>query len=116
MKNYKVERLEKGETIVSREPGNSMTPLIYSKEPIILEPVQDWLVFKKGDVAYVKIKGRFYTHLVHGIDKDKGLLIGNNHGHVQGWTKKVYAKGHIIPNEYKDKAEEYLEIFKNNRQ
>lgn len=108
-RNFKVERLLKGEYLVSREPGNSMTPLIKSREPIILEPKTDWNEFSKGDVAYVKIHGRFYTHLVHGVDKDKGLLIGNNHGHIQGWTKTVFAKGHIIPRDRLADAEKYLE-------
>lgn len=27
-RNFKVEKLEQGETIISREPGNSMVPLI----------------------------------------------------------------------------------------
>ena len=112
MRNFKVEKLEKGEYIISREPGNSMTPILMSREPVILEPVKDWSGFEKDDIAYVKIHGKYYTHLVHGVDTEKGLLIGNNHGHVQGWTKKVYAKAHTIPSEWKNKAEEYLEIWK----
>lgn len=111
MRNYKVERLEKGECIISREPGNSMTPILFSREPVILEPCNDWNQFKKGDIAYIKIHGRYYTHLVYGVDKEKGLQIGNNHGHVQGWTKKVYAKAHVIPTEWKSKAEEYLKVW-----
>lgn len=108
-RNFKVEKLERGEYIVSRESGNSMTPLIKSREPIILEPETDWNKFAKGDIAYVKIHGRYYTHLVHSVDADKGILIGNNHGHVQGWTKRVYAKGHIIPSDRLKDAETYLE-------
>ena len=111
MRNYKVEKLEKGEYIISREPGNSMTPILKSREPVILEPMNDWNNFKTGDIAYVKIHGRFYTHLVHGVDKERGLSIGNNHGHVQGWTKKIYAKAHLIPDEWKKDAEKYLEIW-----
>lgn len=45
-RNFKVEKLEQGEPIISREPGNSMVPLLYSREPVILEPVKDWSVFK----------------------------------------------------------------------
>lgn len=115
MKNFKVEKLEKGECIVSREPGNSMVPILYSKEPVILEPETDWNNFKKGDIAYVKIHGRYYTHLVHGVDEKKGLLMGNNHGHVQGWTKKIFAKAHLIPKHWDGSAEEYLEVFNKER-
>ena len=106
MRNMKVERLERGEYVISREPGNSMTPKLQSREPVILEPVKgDWSGFRKGDIAFVKINGKYYTHLVHGTDAEKGLLIGNNHGHVQGWTKKVYAKAHLIPKAFHGKAE-----------
>lgn len=113
MRNYKVEKLEKGEWIVSREPGNSMTPILKSREAVILEPVfGKWERFKKGDIAYIKIHGRYYTHLVHGVDEEKGLQIGNNHGHVQGWTKKVYAIAHLIPKTWEKTAEEYLEEIK----
>lgn len=107
-RNFKVEKLEQGQAIVSREPGNSMEPILKSREPVILEPVSDWSGFRKGDIAYVKIHGNYYTHLVHGVDESKGLLIGNNHGHVQGWTKKVYAKAHLIPKDRQSKADEYL--------
>ena len=112
MRNFKVEKLEKGECLISREPGNSMTPILKSREPVILEPMTDWNQFKTGDIAYVKIHGNYYTHLVHGVDESKGLLIGNNHGYVQGWTKKVFAKAHLIPSEWKSKSEDYLEIWK----
>lgn len=112
MRNFKVENLLDGKCIISREPGNSMTPKLQSREPVILEPMSDWNMFKKDDIAYVKIKGKYYTHLVYGVDKEKGLLIGNNHGHVQGWTRKVFAKAHIIPSEYKSNVDEYLEIWK----
>ena len=112
MRNYKIERLSKGEPIISREPGNSMTPLIKSREPVMLAPVKNWYGFKKGDIAYVKIHGNYYTHLVHEVDPEKGLLMGNNHGHIQGWTKKVYAKAYLIPGEWKGQEEEYLEEWK----
>lgn len=110
VRNFKVEKLEAGEYIISREPGNSMTPKLKSREPVILEPVNGkWDGFEKGDIAYIKIHGNYYTHLVHGVDPEKGLLIGNNHGHVQGWTKKVYAKAYLIPPERHKDAEKYLE-------
>lgn len=112
MRNFKVEKLEAGIPIISREPGNSMTPLLMSREPVVLEPKTEWMEFEPGDIAYIKIRGAYYTHLVHGVDKTRGLLIGNNHGHIQGWTKKIFAKAHLIPAEYKSDAEAYLEIWK----
>jgi hypothetical protein len=47
---------------------------------------------KKDEIAYCKVKGNYYTHKVLATDPKKGCLIGNNHGHVNGWTKQVYGR------------------------
>ncbi|MGL4374413.1 MAG: hypothetical protein ACRCS6_11540 [Turicibacter sp.] len=88
--NYKIEKLLKGESFVTSERGNSMVPLIKSGQkhkliPITIEEC------KVGDIVYCKVKGNLYTHLVKAVG-DRGLLIGNNHGKINGWTKIVYGK------------------------
>jgi hypothetical protein len=89
--NWKVEKLLNGETIISKEPGNSMTPLIKSRQPVKIEPTT-WRECEVGDIVYCKVKGRLYTHLVKGKDQKRGLLIGNNRGYTNGWTRIVYGK------------------------
>ncbi len=90
MKNFKLERLEKGETFVTSEKGNSMSPLIKSGQDHKLAPVklEDVSV---GDIVYCKVKSSYYTHLVKGKG-ERGVLIGNNKGGINGWTKNVYGK------------------------
>lgn len=90
-RNYKLEKLQNGETITTSEKGNSMLPLIKSGQQHILTPIT-WEECKEGDIVYCKVKGRFYTHLVKGTNPDKGLLIGSNKGSINGWTKQVYGK------------------------
>jgi hypothetical protein len=91
MKNYKLERLQKGETFITSEKGNSMSPIIKSGQDHKLAPakLEDC---KEGDIVYCKVHGNFYTHFVKAKNNDKGLLIGNNKGFVNGWTKQVYGK------------------------
>lgn len=91
MKNWKVEKLLSGETIISKEPGNSMLPIIRSKQPVKLAPVT-WEQVQVGDIVYCKVQGRLFTHLVRAIDPKKGCQIGNNNGYINGWTKQVYGK------------------------
>ena len=91
MRNYKLERLQAGESFVTSEKGNSMTPLITSGQEHRLAPA-DWQGCSQGDVVYCKVKGNFYTHLVKATNPVKGLLIGNNKGGVNGWTKAVFGK------------------------
>lgn len=91
MKNNKVERLLSGETIISKEPGNSMLPLIKSRQPVELTPAT-WESVEIGDIVYVKVHGNLYTHLVKSKNLEKGVLIGNNKGNINGWSKNVYGK------------------------
>lgn len=89
--NWKIEKLLLGETIISKEPGNSMLPILKSKQPVKIEPAT-WETVETGDIVYCKVHGNCYTHLVKAKDANKGCLIGNNHGHLNGWTKQVYGK------------------------
>jgi len=91
MLNWKVEKLLSGETITSKEAGNSMLPILKSKQPVVLEPT-DWTKVKDGDIVFAKVHGRYYTHLVKAIDQNKGCLIGNNKGGINGWSKQIYGK------------------------
>jgi len=90
-RNYKLERLQNGETFITSEKGNSMVPLIKSGQEHKLTPCELDDV-EVGDVVYCKVKGRFYTHLVKAIDPKKGAQIGNNKGNINGWTKAIYGK------------------------
>jgi hypothetical protein len=66
-RNYKLERLQNGETFVTKETGNSMVPLIKSKQEHVLSPVLIEDVVP-GDIVYCKVKGNWYTHLVKAIE------------------------------------------------
>ena len=90
-RNYKMERLQRGESFITSEKGNSMIPLIKSGQDHRLAPIDPEDV-SIGDIVYCKVKGRYFTHLVHAIDRKKGWLIGNNHGYMNGWTRSIYGK------------------------
>ncbi len=87
----KADLLQSGKTIISKEPGNSMLPLIKSRQPVELTPCT-WENIAVGDIVYCKVAGKFYTHLVQQIDSRRGCLISNNRGHINGWTKQIYGK------------------------
>ena len=91
MVNFKLKRLQEGETIITSEKGNSMVPLIYSGQDHELSPV-DLKDVKVNDIVYCKVHGRFFTHLVKAIDPVKGCQIANNKGFVNGWTRQVFGK------------------------
>ena len=91
MNNFKLKRLQNKETFITSEKGNSMSPLINSGQKHKISPIT-WEECNEGDIVYCKVKGNFYTHLVKSKNNEKGLLIGNNKGGINGWTKQVYGK------------------------
>lgn len=92
-KKKHIELLLSGQEIQIRPGGNSMTPMIKSKQLLTVSPITDQAEIKVGDVVYVKVGKYIYTHLVKALKQDK-VLIGNNHGHLNGWTniRNVYGK------------------------
>jgi hypothetical protein len=52
MRNYKLERLQGGETFVTSEKGNSMVPLIKSGQEHILGPAS-WEDCNDGDIVFI---------------------------------------------------------------
>jgi hypothetical protein len=89
--NWKVEKLEAGESFITKEQGNSMIPLIKSGQLHRLVPA-NWEEVNVGDIVYCKVSGRFYTHLVKAKDNRRGCLIGSNKGSINDWTKNIYGK------------------------
>ena len=84
-----------GETCKVTGIGNSMTPILKSKQAVICEPVTDETVLSKKDIVLCKVNGRFYLHLIHAIKGDT-YLIGNNHGHMNGWTPRRNVFGRVV--------------------
>ena len=84
------EHLQQGETCKITGIGNSMAPILVSKQPVICEPVTEETELKKKDIVLCKVKGHYYLHLIHSIKPNKkgshSYLIGNNHGHMNGWV------------------------------
>ena len=106
MNDLKMVRLLRGKTIVSREPGNSMMPIIRSRQSVVLEPIS-WTDVEIGDIVYCKVRGNFYTHKVVGKNDKRDCLIANNRGRINGWTKKVFGRvTEVLPQNWK-KDEDY---------
>jgi hypothetical protein len=89
--NKLAERLTNGETVQWKPIGNSMNPLIKSGDLVTVAPckIED---LKAGDITFCKVKGNYYLHLVRQVGDDGRVMIANNHGHVNGWTRTVFGK------------------------
>ena len=84
--------LNKNKTVSKKEFGNSMLPIILSGSLITYEKQDEYFI---GDIAFCKISGKFYCHLICGKRKVKDknqYQISNNKGKINGWTFNVYGK------------------------
>ena len=90
------EHLKNGETCRVTGIGNSMTPILKSRQDVICEPVTEKTELHKRDIVLAKVNGRYYLHLIHAIKNDSQFLIGNNHGHMNGWVSKSNVFGKVV--------------------
>ena len=89
------EHLQNGETCIVTGYGNSMTPKLKSGESVIMEPVTEETILKKGDIVLCKVNGNYYCHLISSI-RGNSYQISNNHKHVNGWISKNNIFGRMI--------------------
>ena len=90
------EHLKNGETCRVTGIGNSMTPILKSRQDVICEPVTESTTLHKRDIVLSKVNGHYYLHLIHAIKNGNQYLIGNNHGHMNGWVNKSNVFGRVV--------------------
>lgn len=67
--------------------GNSMTPLLKSKQKVVVSRVNDHNTLKKNDIVLVRVGRYIYLHKIisiQGKNERKRFTIGNNHGKTNG--------------------------------
>lgn len=86
-----IEKLETDGCVKFRPTGNSMQPMIESRQLVTINSVKSLDEVQVGDAVYCKVNGRYFLHLVTA-KKDGQVQISNNKKHVNGWTTKVFGK------------------------
>lgn len=92
---YAAEHLLNGETCKVVGYGQSMTPILKSGQPVIVEPLKEETILKKNDIVFCKVNGHYYLHKVLAV-KGKTYQIGNNHGHVNGTVGRHCIYGKVV--------------------
>ena len=91
-----MEHLLAGETIDIYGFGQSMTPILKNGQGCTVCPITDEVQLNKNDIVFCKVKGHFYLHKIIAIKNRNTFLIGNNHGHQNGWISKNKIYGKVI--------------------
>jgi len=86
-----IEKPKAGESVTFRPKGNSMTPNVKSGQEVTCRPHDPAVTLKPGTVVLCFVGRSQYLHLVKAADTNR-VLIGNNHGKINGWITidKVY--------------------------
>ena len=102
MGNPKIERLlaklKNGEYVVNIEGGNSMSPRLKHREPVVLAPV-DPEALQKGDIVFFRARGSYKTHLIWAIRRESNkirFLITNIKGKRGVWVNDSNVFGKVI--------------------
>ncbi|MFB9369808.1 S24 family peptidase [Kitasatospora sp. NPDC001664] len=79
-------RVAAGAVVEFRPSGDSMVPLIRSRQLVTVAPVDPAKV-EVGDIVLARVAGTVYVHLVSALDRTRRRVqISNNRGRVNGWT------------------------------
>lgn len=89
-------KLREGHTCWVMGVGNSMLPILKSKQPVICIPVTEDVELNKRDIVLCKVNGHYYLHLIHAIKNGNQYLIGNNHGHMNGTIGRNNIYGKVV--------------------
>jgi hypothetical protein len=81
-------QLQRGLVVTLRPRGTSMEPRVHDGQQVTLIPRADRRPMV-GDVVLCTVHGRQYLHLVKAMENDR-YQIGNNRGHINGWTRRVH--------------------------
>jgi len=80
--------LQSGKQTCVRPHGGSMRGKVASGSLVHIDPVEVKNLVV-GDIVLCRVKGNVYLHLVKALG-DGRVLIGNNRGGTNGWTRTVY--------------------------
>src|SRR5262245_9698308 len=79
-------KLALGETVSFRPRGRSMKGKIEPGQLCTVAPAR-LEELRVGDIVLCKVGGTEYLHLVRALGADGRVLIGNNRGRTNGWTR-----------------------------
>lgn len=103
MNNPKIEillqKLKNGESVINVEGGNSMSPKIKHREPVVLAAVHESDSLEKGDVVFFRSRGSYKTHMIWSIKREGNhnrFLITNIKGKHGVWVSGENIFGKVI--------------------
>lgn len=89
-----IEALSRGQAVSFRPTGQSMSGRIESGQLCTVVPV-DAATLALGDIVLCTAGDQQYLHIVRALEPGR-CLIGNNHGHINGWVSYADIHGKCV--------------------
>ena len=94
--------LQSGRSVQYRSTGNSLTPVVWSGDVTMWEPVKDHSKLVVGDIVFCAVQpgDRYFGHAIHNIETKSGETwwwIGNlkTPPNINGWCGKEHIFGQL---------------------
>jgi len=81
------EQLRAGHVVTFRPHGHSMSPRIKDGQEVTVKPYLPSDRLRKHMVVLAEVNGHMFLHYIYKVSDDR-VLIGNAHGHENGWTTR----------------------------
>lgn len=75
--------------------GESLSPVIKSAQPVVVEPINDGVVIGSGDIIFCRLKKSYRLRKVIGVRQNgRRYAVGDNCGHTHGFVgrKDIYGR------------------------
>lgn len=75
--------------------GKSLSPVIKSAQPVVVEPISDGTAVGRNDIVFCRLHKSYHLRKVIGVRKNgKRYAVGDNRGHTHGFVggKDIYGR------------------------
>lgn len=76
--------------------GKSLSPVIKSAQPVVVEPTDDNSVIGKDDIVFCRVQKRYRLRKVITVRKSEMYFVGDNHGHINGTIGRNAVYGRAV--------------------
>lgn len=76
--------------------GQSLSHIIKSAQPVVVEPISDSHVIGKDDIVFCRVNRRYRLRKVLSVKKDDRYSVGDTHGYINGTIGRSAVYGRTV--------------------
>ena len=76
--------------------GKSLSPVIKSAQPVVVEPIDDNCVIGKDDMVFCRVQKRYRLQKVILVEKPERYSVGNARGYINSTIGRKSVYGRVV--------------------